>query len=70
VPDEFEQDTMESLAVRDLTTAVLSKKSDAEDNAILGNALLLLSSRSCSVACGPIGRRPRSILERGFGPVD
>jgi hypothetical protein len=68
--DEFEQDTMESLAIRDLTTAVLSSKSGAEDNAMLGNALLLLSSRSCSVACGPVGRQPRSIRERGFGPID
>lgn len=41
-----------------------------EDPELMGPSLVLLSARSCSVACAPVGRRPGSIRDRGFGPID
>jgi hypothetical protein len=59
------EDTVENLAVLDLATSTL-----LYDSALLGPSMILLAGRNCSVSCGPVGRRPRSIRERGFGPID
>jgi hypothetical protein len=37
---------------------------------LLGPSLVLLTARSCSTACAPVGRRPSSIRDRGFGPIE
>jgi hypothetical protein len=42
-----------------------------EDPATKGAALVLLAGRAtCAVSCAPVGRRPGSIRDRGYGPID
>lgn len=42
-----------------------------EDPATKGAALVLLSGRvTCAVSCAPVGRKPSSIRDRGFGPIE
>jgi hypothetical protein len=55
-PGDF---TMEDLAVIDLAASALAKKSGGEDNAILGNPLVLLTARPCRASCRR-GRTPRA----------
>ena len=59
------EDATDDLAVLDLATSALF-----DDPELIGPTLVLLTARSCSVACGPVGRRPRSIRDRGYGPID
>jgi hypothetical protein len=62
---EPEPDATDDLAVLDLAASALF-----DDPELIGPALVLLTARSCSAACGPVGRRPRSIRDRGYGPID
>jgi hypothetical protein len=59
MPDESAQDTMQNLAMHELAASALAKKSGGEDNAMLGNALLLLASRACRSSCSPARCAPR-----------
>ena len=58
-----EDTTLENQAVLDLAADVLG------DFGLLGPAMILLAGRNCSVACAPVGRKPRSIRDRGYGPM-
>jgi hypothetical protein len=61
---EPEQDATEDQALDLAASALL------DDPELTGPALVLLSSRGCSVSCGPVGRRPGSMRDRGFSPID
>lgn len=56
--------TPEETAVAELAETML------DDPELMGPSLVMLTARSCSAACGPVGRRPSSIRDRGFGPIE
>jgi hypothetical protein len=60
-----EPDATDDLAGLDLAASALF-----DDPELIGPALVLLTARNCSAACGPVGPRPRSIRDRGYGPID
>ena len=58
-----EQNTPEETAVAELAGTML------DDPELMGPSLVMLTARSCSVACASVGRQHK-LRERDFGPIE
>lgn len=62
---EPEQDAMGDQAVFNLAVSAL-----LGDPEFMGLALVLLAGRNCAATCGSARRRPHSLRDRGYGPIE